>query len=171
MRFQRSAVSLLLLLSMGCATIGRGPMQRVLVETEPAGASVELEDCGVRNDERTTPVTILIPRRVKRCSMLLHHEGYEPARVILQRRKAEPVPTGAIIATELCGDALENCNSLTDVLVVATFGSLFYGVSKGVDAMAGANYELEPRHVLIPLVPEESVETAGQSDEEATPEP
>jgi hypothetical protein len=152
----RTAVSVLLLVSMGCATFERGPMQRVVIETDPPGASVELEACGVNPEERTTPVTILIPRRVKRCSVLLLHDGYEPARVILQRRRAEPVPTGgAAVAEGICD--LAECDSLTDLFVAATVGGLIYGVSKGVDAVAGSNWELEPRSVQITLVPERRV--------------
>ena len=79
----RSAVSLLLVFSMGCATIDRGPMQRVHIATDPEGAAVELTRCGVKDTDLKTPVTVFIPRRVKRCSILLLHEGYEPARVML----------------------------------------------------------------------------------------
>jgi hypothetical protein len=159
----RTAVSVLLLVSMGCATVQRGPMQRVLIETDPAGASVELEECGLKDEERTTPVTIFIPRRVKRCSVLLLHDGYEPARVILQRRRAEPVPTGgAAVAEGICD--LAECDSLTDLFVAVTVGGLIYGVSKGVDAVAGSNWELEPGSVQITLVPERHAHSEASAE-------
>jgi hypothetical protein len=139
---------LLLLLATACATVQRGPMQRVHIETEPAGATVELIDCGVVDEERLTPVTAMIPRRVKRCSLLIHKDGYESARVFLERQRAED-PYDEVIFEEMCGD----CNSLTDLLVAGAIGGVLYGISNGVDALAGSNYHLEPRHVQIALVP------------------
>lgn len=145
----RKGLAALLLLSMGCATFDRGPMQRVFITSEPEGAEVELIRCGVADDTRTTPVTVLIPRRVKRCSILLVHDGYEPARVMLERRRAENPPYHLDVFTELCGD----CTSLTDLFVAATLGGVLYGAARGVDKLAGSDYLLEPREVQVALVP------------------
>ena len=150
MRF-KAAVSLVLLLSMGCSTLDRGPMQRVFIETDPAGASVDLTRCGVRHEELTTPVTVLVPRRVKRCSILLHHEGYEPARVMLERKRAENPAYFIETVDTLCG----SCDSLSDFVFSVAFGGLLWGAARGVDKMAGSDYVLVPREVQIALVPEE----------------
>lgn len=140
-------LAVLLMLATGCATVQRGPMQRVTIESDPPGAEVELIGCGV-DGLRTTPATVFIPRRVKRCSVLLLHDGFEPARVFLERRRA-PSPGDVMIFEELCGD----CDSLTDVLIAAAIGGILFGVSRGVDAAAGSNYELEPSHVQVALMP------------------
>ena len=146
---RRTTAIILLSFSISCATIDRGPVQRVRIASDPPGAVVELTGCGVAAEERTTPVTVMIPRRVKRCSVLLLHEGYEPARVILARRRAPEPESRHAVFDDLCGD----CNSLEDVFVAATVGGLLYGIGRGVDAAAGANYELDPREVQIAMVP------------------
>ena len=143
-------MSILLLASMGCSTLDRGPMQRVSIETDPAGAAVDLTRCGVKHEERTTPVTVLIPRRVKRCSILLHHEGYEPARVMLERKRAENPAYFIETVDTLCG----SCDSFSDFFLSLAFGGLIWGAARGVDKMAGSDYVLEPREVQIALVPE-----------------
>lgn len=147
----RSAVSLLLLVSMGCSTLDRGPMQRVHIATDPEGAAVELTRCGVDASNLKTPVTVLIPRRVKRCSILLLHDGYEPARVMLERRHAENPAYFIETVDTLCGD----CNSFGDIFVSLALGGILWGAARGVDKVAGSDYVLEPREVEIALVPEE----------------
>ena len=147
----RSAVSLLLVFSMGCSTIDRGPMQRVHIATDPEGAAVELTRCGVKDTDLKTPVTVFIPRRVKRCSILLLHEGYEPARVMLERRRAENPAYLIETIDTLCGE----CDSLSDVFVSVALGGILWGAARGVDKMAGSDYELQPREIEIALVPEE----------------
>lgn len=145
-------MSLLLLVSMGCSTIDRGPMQRVFIETDPAGAAVELNRCGVKHSESLqTPVTVLIPRRVKHCSILIHHDGYEPARVMLERKRAENPAYFFETVDTLCG----SCDSFSDFFLSLAFGGLIWGAARGVDKVAGSDYELQPREIQIALVPEE----------------
>lgn len=143
-------MSLLLVLSMGCSTLDRGPMQRVHIASEPEGATVELPRCGVKDAGLKTPVTVFIPRRVKRCSILLLHEGYEPARVMLERRRAENPAYLIETIDTLCGE----CDSLSDVFISVALGGILWGAARGVDKMAGSDYVLEPRDVEIALVPE-----------------
>ena len=145
----KKAILLLTAVLAGCATVERGPLQRVYIETEPAGASVELEDCGASSDDRQTPLTIMVPRRVTRCSVLIFRDGYEPARVMLERRRAPQVMSGG----EVFSAILDESDSLEEFVGVAILGGVAYGISKGVDAIAGANYQLEPRHVQVALVP------------------
>lgn len=147
----RSAVSILLLVSMGCSTLDRGPLQRVHIATDPEGAAVELTRCGVRETDLKTPVTVLIPRRVKRCSILLHHDGYEPARVMLERKRAENPAYFIETVDTLCG----SCDSFSDFFLSLAFGGLIWGAARGVDKMAGSDYVLEPGEVEIALVPDE----------------
>lgn len=150
----KKAVSGLLVLSMGCATMNRGPVQKVYIESEPAGANVELDKCGRQPKDLRTPTDLFISRRVKRCTIHITLDGYEPARVLLQRRPADYTPAAQAEDLEaVCGPYMEHCNSLTDLLVLGTIGVLVWGVGKGVDAAAGANYQLEPRHVYVELEP------------------
>jgi hypothetical protein len=151
---RKTAALLVALLSVGCATFERGPMQRVVVESDPAGAYIDARGCALREEERRTPATLMIPRRVKRCTLTLSLDGYVPARVFLERRHAERVDTEVAIFGTLCGDSLENCDSLTDLFVVGAVGGLLYGLSRGVDAAAGSNYELQPNYVSVTLEPD-----------------
>lgn len=159
-----TAAILAALLSVRCATFERGPMQRVVVESDPAGAYVDARGCALRDEERLTPVTLMIPRRVKRCTLTVSLDGYLPARVFLERRHAERVETEAAIFGELCGDSLQNCNSLTDLFVVGAVGGILYGLSKGIDAAAGSNYELQPNHVSLTLERDEPPPAASNED-------
>lgn len=153
----RNALSGLLVLSMttACATIQRGPVQKVYIESDPAGAAVELEKCGRQPKDLRTPTDLFISRRVKRCTVLVTLDGYEPARVMLQRRPADDDGLTSDDVIDMCGTYGENCNSLSDLLIMGTIGVAFWGVGLGVDAVAGANYELEPRHVRVELQPVE----------------
>ena len=148
MRPLRAALLITLILSTGCATIERGPMQRVFVETDPPGAVVELEGCASNSDDRQTPLTLMIPRRVTRCSVLIFRDGYEPARVMLERRRAPQVVSGG----EVFSAILDESDDLEEFVGVAILGGVVYGIGKGVDAIAGSNYQLEPRHVQVALV-------------------
>lgn len=131
-------------------------MQRVFIDSDPPGASVELEKCGASEAERKTPATLLLPRRVKRCTVLLLHDGYVPARVMLERRYSpRPVAEdGIAVVDALCDPDLIGCDTLSDLIIVGTVGALLWGVGKGVDAIAGSNYQLEPRDVLVTLQPD-----------------
>jgi hypothetical protein len=156
-------VSGLLVLSMGCATANRGPMQRIYVESEPSGAAVELIDCARDEQDLRTPVEIFISRRVSRCTILVTMDGYEPARIMLTRRPADYTSADrAEDIEEICGSNLENCNSLGDLLVLGTIGALVWGVGKGVDAMAGSNYQLEPAEVRAELEPVATEHSAAE---------
>ena len=152
-------LSAILVLCTGCATIDRGPMQRVSIQSEPAGAVVELEECGTQREDFRTPVTVLISRRVKRCTIIVTREGYEPARIMLERRRAAPAPgtSGVEVAEAICGPGIVDCSDLTDLLVLGAVGALGWGLGKGVDAIAGANYELEPREVWVELRPLDAI--------------
>ena len=150
----KRTLSGILILSMGCATMNRGPVQKVYIESDPSGAVVELEKCGRQPKDLRTPTDLFISRRVKRCTVHIALDGYEPARVMLQRRPADYSPADrAEDIAEVCGAYGENCNSLTDLLILGTVGVFLWGVGKGVDAAAGANYQLEPRHVRVELQP------------------
>jgi hypothetical protein len=64
----------------GCATVGRSPVQRVLVASEPAGADVLLDGAHAG----TTPV-ILPLRRRDPGTIVLHSAGYLPDTIALAR--------------------------------------------------------------------------------------
>ena len=151
-------------LTAGCATFERGRTQEVVIESDPPGAIVETERCDVKETGLHTPVTLSIPRRVERCTVHVLYEGYVPARIFLERGPAEKVPTAEPIFGTLCGGDLSDCNSLTDVVVMGTLGSILYGISKGVDAASGANYQLEPSYVMVVLQPDERPAAASNED-------
>ena len=160
-----AAATLAALLSAACATFENGRTQDVVIESDPAGAIVETERCGIEARDLRTPVTLEIPRRVERCTVLVLQDGYVPVRIFLQRGPAGVATAEPIFGT-LCGGDLSDCNSVTDVVVMGTLGTILYGISKGVDAATGANYQLEPSYSMIELQPDEATPPAAASNED-----
>ena len=155
-------------LTAGCATFENGRTQEVVIESDPPGAIVETQRCEIDDAERRTPVTLSIPRRVQRCTVLVLQDGYIPERIFLERGPAH-VPTAEPIFGTLCGGDLSDCNSVADVVVMGTIGTILYGISKGVDAATGANFQLEPSHSMIVLQPDEPAPAAASNEDPQLP--
>jgi len=79
------AISLSLLLS-GCATIINGTSQKIMVTSEPAGATVQAD--GGR--DYTTPVKLRLERR-RDHELVFRKEGYKTAKVALTHVLSESV--------------------------------------------------------------------------------
>jgi hypothetical protein len=146
-----------------CATVQHGPVQRIPVDSEPAGAVVYTEDCGPGSTkEATTPGVIWVSRRAERCALTFTAPGYELERVQLTRAIAE--------------EFLENLD-LLDVCADATCDDFFFiggflaGAGFGVDALTGALFEQQPNGVFVSLVPFEELELEIDREREEPEEP
>ena len=137
-----------------CATVQHGPVQRIPVDSEPAGAVVYTEDCGPGSTrEARTPGVIWVSRRAERCALTFTAPGYELERVVLTREIAE--------------EFLENIDFLdADSFFI---GGFLTGAGFGVDALTGALFEQQPNHVFVSLAPFEELrlEIDKESDEES----
>lgn len=110
----------------GCATIIEGTSQSVMITSDPAGASCNLDRQGLRLGQVSpTPGSVHIDKSKNDISVACNREGYQPA-VVTQSPKFVGTTFGNIVAGGLIG-------------VV-------------VDASTGANYEY-PNEIRVPLAP------------------
>jgi hypothetical protein len=129
-------------------------MQRIRVESEPFGSSVQTKQCGPASTKTaTTPAVVWVSRRAKRCTLTITAPGFEPRSVSLRRVVSDRTLRNAEAVGELC-DSLE-CNSFSDVLTSVFFGGLVAGTGFGVDAVTGAMFQQDPSSVYVKLVPTE----------------
>ena len=137
-----------------CATVQHGPVQRIPVDSEPAGAVVYTEDCGPGSTtEARTPGVIWVSRRAERCALTFTAPGYQLERVVLSR--------------EIAQEFLDNIDFLdADSFFI---GGFLTGAGFGVDALTGALFEQHPHHVFVSLVPFEELrlEIDEKSDDES----
>jgi hypothetical protein len=70
----------------GCATVINKPMQKIPVNSEPAGAVVSINCGSVPIYGGLTPVTIELPRAAEDCSITLGKEGYAEAEVRFEQQ-------------------------------------------------------------------------------------
>lgn len=138
------AISVVLtLMFTGCGTLQRGPLQRVRVDSDPPGATVATERCGLRPDPPpTTPATIWISRRAKECTIRVSKDGYLPVASRLERR-LDPVYDFDSGSTEV--NSLEE---FVGILFLWTAGLL---VSSAVDGVSGAMFVVEPSQLFVTL--------------------
>ena len=127
-----------------CATVTRGPTQRIDVDSEPAGASVQLVDCGVGSTATAkTPATVFVNRRATRCTMTLTLPEYGSRSVSLRRREWA-------ITTAAPPDELFNVideSALGDFVVAASLA--VWGIGRGIDAMTGSRWEQDRTDIFV----------------------
>lgn len=175
----------------GCATIVRGTKAKMLVQTEPRGASVTttLETKHSKRARRDnpdlvpvyigcaeTPCEFKVPRRSK-FLMLIEHEGHEPVQIGV-KGKIAPAPltanlTVAAGGTAVIASSVASAAPVTALVVgggtatAAGIGALvtagFLVPVVGVDAATGAFLSPSPNPVSLTLAPEG---TAIQADEQ-----
>lgn len=77
----KKAFILFLVLLNGCATLTRGPIKRVSINTNPSGATVIEEN----KTESTTPCLIHFSG-FENQKLSIRKEGYEPADILITKR-------------------------------------------------------------------------------------
>ncbi len=65
----------------GCATLTKGPMKRITINSNPTGAIVKLEN----GDVKSTPCIVRFSGFMNQ-TVMIEKEGYEPAAVLLTKR-------------------------------------------------------------------------------------
>jgi len=134
-----------------CATLDHGPMQRIHVDSDPAGATVQTKSCGPGSTKvATTEAVVWVSRRATRCTLTITAPGFEPETVSLHRTISDDFHDNARIAGDFCDDGSFDCTHLSD-FVAAIF---FAGTGFGIDAATGAMFQLEPSHLYVELAPE-----------------
>ena len=129
-----------------CATVTRGPMQSIDVDSEPAGASVQLRDCGVSSSASAkTPATVFVNRRATRCTLTFTLPEYGSRSVTLHRREWAWTHVSETLDAIICDD----CESLVELVISSAFGAAIWGIGTGVDGMAGARYEQNQSSIFI----------------------
>lgn len=119
----------------GCATVTRGTSEVLVVETEPAGASVRLSNGMVG----TSPTSFKIPRKGA-VTVTIFKEGYEPLEVQVHTQVAGSGAAG------MAGNVL--------------VGGL---VGVGIDSFSGGMLEHKPNPVKVTLVARASASTPPQA--------
>jgi hypothetical protein len=140
-----------LMFTQGCATVQNGRHQDIRVDSDPAGATVEIR-CGKPQPAVVTPATVRLPRRVEECSLLLTRPGFQPETVAFESTPsrwfwanfAGPIAGGTSGATR------HSDLAFIDFLM----GALLGGIGFGVDALTGAMWQWEPAHVDRKLTPQ-----------------
>lgn len=159
------------LLTASCASVKHGSVQRIPVQTEPAGARVGI-DCGdaPRRAGELTPTVITVPRKADTCRLRLTKPGYEPE-VVELRRVMSPAVYGNLNAAGAGVEVLVDsicCDDVTAAVGVFTLiaGTVVGGVGFAVDHATGAMYQHVPTHVAVELTPliDESFEDEESDD-------
>jgi hypothetical protein len=143
----RRVAALLAGLSMGCATISNGPLQRVRVESEPPEAAVRLSNCGPGSSPSSrTPDSVWVNRRATRCQLTFSAPGYADHIVQLQRKVSSRMGEYLELPAELC-DA--NCNTFDEMAIDLILSGVVGVIGLGVDASTGAMFQQTPAHILV----------------------
>jgi hypothetical protein len=128
-------IALVLLLS-GCLTIRRGSTQIVPVDSDPQGATVEIQPGG-RIFE--TPEQVVLARRYSQ-TLRFSKEGYQPQTILIDRKTSSGL--------------------FRNVIWIHPVGWIIGVV---VDLSTGSAYDLEPGHVFVELTPAPLTTESGLS--------
>ena len=131
-----------------CATVQHGPVQRIQVDSDPAGTVVRTDKCGPGSTKEVrTPGTVWVSRRAERCTLTFTADGYVGKRVPLTRVIAEEFLEN-LEAFRVCDGV--DCDDPWGFFLL---GGLVAGTGFGVDTITGALYEQQPHEVFVTLEP------------------
>ena len=134
-----------------CTTVQNGPMQKILVDSEPRGAAVTLNNCGAMATKTvTTPAIAWVSRRSTQCRLTFRKPYYEVQTIRLNRHTSPNMDAYGTTADII----LDTSDSFGDFAVI---GAAILLPSLAVDAASGSMFELQPNDVLARLIakPEE----------------
>lgn len=131
-----------------CSTFTQGPMQRINISSEPAGARVTLRHCGPRSSG-VTPIMLLISRRAKQCEAGITLDGYETTTLrfhrVLNQANYNIVDLGGAVCSEL------ECSGGWEIVAVAVASTAFVGSAMLVDFATGAKFRQIPSRIAVGL--------------------
>src|SRR5215212_5197543 len=145
---RRLIVALAALATTACATVGNGPMQRIEIDSKPAGARVRLYNCGaVATKTATTPATVWVSRRSTQCRVRVSIPGEEEHTTRLVRHVSRNMKGYLEVADVLCPDS-GGCGSLYD-FELAFVGATIAASGAAVDVATGSMFELAPSQIYV----------------------
>lgn len=149
-----------------CGTLQNGPVQRIHVASEPAGATVTADSCGVVGEKKQeTPAVFFVSRRAKNCTLRVAMDDYFPASIVLRRERSPNAADNLTPLRELCAPDVAECDDFTDVAVFGALGATFAGLGYGVDYATGGLYQQTPSRINVQLKPRFTPEeAAGEAD-------
>ena len=69
----------------GCATVLKSPVERIAVESQPAGSDALIQCAGGVRASAVTPAKIAIPRAADGCTLSISKDGYKTRIVPMER--------------------------------------------------------------------------------------
>jgi len=158
------AIIALAVLLFRCATFNHGPVQRIHVDSNPAGAAVHAEGCGIPwRASRLTPAVVWVSRMAKRCTLTVSLAGHGQQTFFLRREISDAIGGNVEAGLDLCNDELTNCNSADDLLGPV----LLVGTGMLVDRLTGGMFEQTPARIMADFL----AYTDEPSEEDSDPEP
>lgn len=147
---RRLGVSLIVLLTAACATVGNGPMQRIAVDSNPAGARVRLYNCGaMATKTATTPAVVWVSRRSTQCRLRVSLPGEEERVVRLVRHVSRNMKGYSEVANGIWGPNGPVYDGVDDFFYVGIVSAAVIVPSVAVDAATGSMFELAPSRVRV----------------------
>jgi len=110
--------------SCGCATIVKGRYQEVTINSNPPGASFEVDGLS-----GVTPAAVPLERKLRQHTVTISKPGYETAQVQIGR-DLNPWTAGNVI-----------------------WGLFGLPVGVGIDLISGSAYKIDPDYVQLDLLP------------------
>lgn len=170
MRRERAMAAALLVAAafflQGCATLGRGPSQKIPVTSFPAGARVLVDS----RDVGTAPLTLDLKRQRPRV-IRIEKEGYNPREIRIKRNKPSALFWGGPLSYGFCGgvflahvlpwmvpDFPDKIGFRGTILGWYLLGGLTGAAAASLipltDLATGAAYSLSPKSLDVFLMPD-----------------
>jgi hypothetical protein len=160
-----TAVVVLSILTMRCATVARGRDQRIHVNSSPSGAAVRVLCGDVPQEAGIAPVDIVVPRKAQTCAVTLTKAGFADRTVTLTRMTSNMVwlnlIPGFIIGTVAgSATAFHHNGSVFNSNQHAGETQFFVGFAAGtalaaaIDHSTGAMYKQVPERIDGTLNPQ-----------------
>ena len=135
----RCLISILALSSTGCATVLSGTKQKLIVNSNPPGATFEVD-----GQSGVTPGTVDVSRRKKEHTISFHKPGYQSAQVRIGRKFGNPW----IVGNSLIGGGLAAVSTAAWPIAGATLP-----IGVGVDFATGAAFHFPEDNIRVNLQP------------------
>lgn len=159
---QKSSLSFLVLLTTltGCATLGgRGP-ERIAIDSSPSGADVQVDCPSGPKSSGVTPTSVLIPRGVGDCEIVVARMGFKTQRIVLEqgynsRYWLNIPPMVGLLATFALALSSDPSDTHKGAVALVTVGALG-GAGLIIDSITEAKLDHDPKKISVALEPDPS---------------
>jgi len=149
------SLGIALLMLAGCATMGGSGPERISVDSNPAGADVQIECDSKRVGSGVTPASILVPRTSGDCVVAVTREGYEPQKVLLEqgfnRLYWGNIPLMVGLPVGLYGAALSSSNNDNGEIALLLGIGVLGAAGMVIDNVTDAQNDHDPKRVMVTL--------------------